>query len=75
MSVPKKKISRTRTRSRRSHHALAAVAVTKCVQCGYAKLPHRVCSHCGFYRGKNVLNLQARVERKLDKKAKADQAE
>jgi large subunit ribosomal protein L32 len=26
-----------------------------CPHCGQAKRPHRICAHCGHYRGEEVL--------------------
>lgn len=66
MSVPKKKISKRRTRARRSHHGVTKPAVTTCQKCGQNVRPHYACSACGNYRGRNVLNKQAKVEKKLD---------
>ena len=46
--LPKKKISKTRTRTRRSHHSLKAVNYSVCKQCDSAKLPHAACDNCGY---------------------------
>jgi large subunit ribosomal protein L32 len=51
VAVPKRKTSKTRKNWRRAHHALAAPARARCPQCGASRLPHRVCSECGHYRG------------------------
>ncbi|MFP4354706.1 MAG: 50S ribosomal protein L32 [Phycisphaerae bacterium] len=48
--LPKYKLSRSRTRRRRSHHAKAIVNYTYCPRCSTAKLPHARCHNCGFVR-------------------------
>ncbi|MBC8481997.1 MAG: 50S ribosomal protein L32 [Planctomycetes bacterium] len=55
--LPKKKISRTRTRTRRSHHSLKPVNYSLCKQCGQAKLPHAACQNCGYLNPKITLEL------------------
>jgi len=30
---------------------------SKCPQCGELKLSHRVCIHCGFYKGKEIVKM------------------
>ncbi|MCX8044986.1 MAG: 50S ribosomal protein L32 [Desulfobacterota bacterium] len=55
MAVPKKKISKSRTRTRRAHHALTPANVGTCPQCNEPKLPHRACSKCGYYKGREVV--------------------
>lgn len=50
--VPKQKVSKCRTRTRRAHHALKAVTLTVCPQCGKAKLPHCSCRSCGYASAK-----------------------
>ena len=40
---------------RRSHHALTREAHAECDNCGELKRPHHVCSHCGHYRGREVV--------------------
>lgn len=54
MAVPKRKTSKSRRDKRRSHHALKAPNLSLCPNCREPRPPHRVCPHCGFYRGRNV---------------------
>lgn len=69
MSVPKKRISKRRTRARRSHHGLSKPSVTECPKCKQPTQPHRACAACGHYRGRDVLKLQAKVEKKISAKS------
>ena len=55
MAVPKRKTSRARKNKRRAHDALRAPASSKCPQCSEPKVPHRVCTHCGSYRDRTVI--------------------
>ena len=50
----------------RSHHALTASRFGTCRQCGSAVIPHVVCKNCGYYAGRKVIDVLA----KLDKKAR-----
>ena len=59
MANPKRRISKTRRDKRRTHDALVAPSLSKCPQCGDSKMPHRVCPHCGHYRGVEVLDVEA----------------
>ena len=34
---------------------LAKTSLSGCPQCKRPKLPHRVCIHCGFYKGREVV--------------------
>ncbi len=43
---------------------MKASSLTKCQKCGKPVLPHKVCLSCGFYKGREVLD----VLKKLDKK-------
>ena len=52
MAVPKRKKSRSRTRSRRSQWKATTPAYAECPRCHQAKLPHRVCANCGYYAGR-----------------------
>ncbi len=55
MAVPKKKTSKSRRNMRRSHHALSAPTLVECSNCGELKRPHHVCSACGHYRDREVV--------------------
>ncbi|HEY3381854.1 MAG TPA: 50S ribosomal protein L32 [Vicinamibacterales bacterium] len=54
MPNPKRRHSKSRTAKRRTHDALTPVVLAGCPQCHEAKLSHRVCPHCGYYRGRQV---------------------
>lgn len=69
--------TRAHTGNRRSHHALKNVRVTVCEECGAPKKPHRVCLTCGTYKGKKIVDVHARLEKREKKrkeKAKAGEA-
>ncbi len=66
--------TRGHTANRRSHHALKATNFAKCSNCEALKMRHNVCASCGFYRGKKVIDMVKKIEKK-QKKAKAKTAE
>ncbi len=55
--VPTKKVSKCRTRTRRSHHALRPITLSPCPKCGKVKLPHAACSVCGYVSAKLMLQV------------------
>ncbi|MDA8037563.1 MAG: 50S ribosomal protein L32 [Actinomycetota bacterium] len=58
MAVPKKKTSKSKSRSRRAAAwSLKAPARSVCPQCRRAKLPHVVCPHCGWYHGRQAIEV------------------
>ncbi len=65
--------TKSHTANRRSHHALKTVNFAKCENCQAPSKRHTVCSICGFYRGKKVVDLIKKTE-KRQKKEKAAQA-
>jgi len=59
MAVPKHKKSKSKTRSRKAANMrLATPTLTVCGICGNMVVPHRVCPKCGFYRGKQIIDLE-----------------
>ncbi len=56
--------TRAHTKNRRSHHALCTPHLVKCDHCSEWKLHHRVCMECGYYRGRQVIDIVARSVRK-----------
>ena len=55
MAVPARKVSKTRGGTHRAHLALTAKSTTKCPSCGAIIKSHRVCTKCGEYKGKKVV--------------------
>jgi len=57
MANPKRKLGKNKTRQRkatwRSKFGLAQLST--CPNCGESKMPHRACAHCGFYKGRQVV--------------------
>ncbi|KJV76356.1 50S ribosomal protein L32 [Orientia tsutsugamushi] len=55
MAVPKKRTSASKTRMRRSHHALAKANVITDAKTGEYRLSHHVCMTHGTYNGRKVI--------------------
>ncbi|NHN54465.1 50S ribosomal protein L32 [Calidifontibacter sp. DB0510] len=53
MAVPKRKMSRANTRSRRANWKATPVALSTCPQCGAPKQGHLACPACGTYNGRH----------------------
>ena len=58
MPNPKRRHSKTRGRKRRTHYKAMAPATAECPNCHEQKLPHRVCPHCGTYKGPEVIEVE-----------------
>ena len=55
MAVPKKKMSRSRTRRRKAQWKVSSPTFATCGQCGAKHTPHRVCQECGEYNTREVI--------------------
>lgn len=64
MATPKRRISHSRTHNRKAKFigALTAPEVATCTHCGEAVQTYRACSHCGYYRGRQVLKVANEAE-------------
>lgn len=64
--------TRAHTANRRSHHALKAPALATCQNCNATHRPHHMCLECGFYNGRQIIDLAgkkaAREERMKQKR-------
>lgn len=68
-STPKKQQANSQTSRRYKTYQnkarkrlVNAAAVAPCPKCKEAKLQHTACSNCGEYRGRQVLNMQKKVD-------------
>lgn len=73
MGVPKKKCTKAKRNKRRGEYHLKISSFVKCSKCGKDTLPHRVCAFCGYYKGREIINVMAELEKK--KKAGEAKAE
>ncbi len=73
MSV-RMRVTKGHTGNRRSHHKIKLPRLSKCSNCGAYHIRHRVCPECGYYRGKQVIDVVALAEKQA-KKAQAQQEE
>ncbi|MCF7816025.1 MAG: 50S ribosomal protein L32 [Candidatus Pacebacteria bacterium] len=62
--------TRSHTGNRRSHHALKAINLSKCSNCSAAHRQHHMCLSCGYYNGRQVMDLTAE-KAKRDARIKA----
>jgi large subunit ribosomal protein L32 len=65
MATPRKKISKHKRNVRHSkwldlnlNRLSEQYMQTKCTNCAKYKLAHRVCPHCGFYKGKQIITIK-----------------
>lgn len=56
MGVQQNKKSKARTRNRRTQWAkMDAPKANACPNCQEPKMPHRLCTSCGYYKGTEVV--------------------
>lgn len=60
--LPPQKISKSRKRNRRSHHALQPVHLVRCPKCSHPKLPHAACDNCGYVNPRLALQIRQKAE-------------
>ncbi|MDA2934518.1 50S ribosomal protein L32 [Acidobacteria bacterium AH-259-D05] len=58
MPNPKRRHSKSRRGKRRAHDFLTAPNLSICSNCGSPVLPHRVCPNCGYYKGRQVIEVK-----------------
>ncbi|MDA8116661.1 MAG: 50S ribosomal protein L32 [Actinomycetota bacterium] len=59
MAVPKRKTSKAKGRSRQaSAWFLSLPSKSACPQCNFAKRPHHVCPNCGWYHGRQAVEVR-----------------
>lgn len=62
------RINQSATGKRRSHHGLKEPRLSKCQNCGEKHVRHKVCENCGFYKGKQYIDVEARLAKKIERK-------
>ena len=62
MAQPKRRWSKARTHLKRSTWKKEKPTYTTCPNCQELLLPHRACSKCGYYAGKQVIDVKVETE-------------
>lgn len=68
MGVPRHHMAKGKQLRRRSHLALKKQNLFACSQCKKMIKPHMVCKYCGYYKGREVINVLAKKMKKAEKK-------
>jgi len=62
--VPKKRHTKSSRNQRRMHLFLEKPNLGTCSKCGKPVRTHMVCPACGFYKGKEVVNVLSKLDRR-----------
>ncbi|NQU82645.1 MAG: 50S ribosomal protein L32 [Parcubacteria group bacterium] len=68
MAVPKKHTTKGSRDQKRMHLHLHPSSWGKCPKCGKPVRRHMVCTNCGFYKGKEIIDVMAKLEKKERKR-------
>lgn len=68
MGVPTQRHTKAKRNQRRMHIFLEKPVLIFCPKCGKPILPHTVCPNCGYYKGREVVNVLEKLEKKERKK-------
>lgn len=64
MAVPKNRHTKSRRNTKRSHIKLSGSHFAVCEKCKKSVLPHTMCENCGTYKGREVINVLAKLDKK-----------
>ncbi len=70
MTAPKSRGTKSKRDKRRLHIRLKKPNLVKCKKCGKSILPHTVCSFCGYYKDKQIINVLEKEEKDKEKEDK-----
>ncbi len=69
MAVPRHKHTRSSVGQRRMHIFIKPADLTSCPKCGKKIRQHTTCLNCGYYKGREVINVLGKLTKK-EKKTK-----
>lgn len=74
MALPGHRHTSSKKRRRRSHLALKKRTIFVCSNCKNPVLGHQICHNCGFYNGRQVVDVLAKLDKKERKKKEKELA-
>jgi len=63
MALPKRRHSSSRQGKRRGEQKVHVPSISMCPNCKSPRLPHRVCSICGYYKGRQVIQIKKKEKK------------
>jgi large subunit ribosomal protein L32 len=69
MAVPRHSHTRSKVGKTRMHKYIKPAVLSVCPKCRKPILAHTVCKNCGYYKGREVVNVLAELTKK-EKKAR-----
>lgn len=67
MSVPKQHHTKGRRDRRRVRFEISSKNLIACSHCKKMAKPHEVCAYCGYYKGKEVVDMSKKKTKKKKK--------
>lgn len=64
MALPKRQHSKSRSRKKRTHQKLTIPLLVECKECRKLKLSHMVCPFCGYYAGREIIQVEIKEKNK-----------
>ena len=74
MGVPKQRHTKSRRNKRRMHLYIKEQSLAKCPKCGQPVLPHTVCKGCGYYQGREMIDVMKKLTKKEKKQKERELA-
>ena len=76
MTAPKSRGTKSKRDKKRLHIFLKSPNLVKCQKCDKLIRSHTVCSFCGYYKGRQILNiLDKKKKKEIQKKEKQEKEE
>jgi len=67
MAVPKQRKTKSRRNQRRMHIFLKQSSLAYCPKCKKPVKPHTVCLNCGYYKGREIIDILGKLTKKEKK--------
>lgn len=67
MAVPRHRHTKSKVHKRRMHIFIKPAFLTSCKKCGKPVRPHTICPNCGYYKGKEFINVLGKLTKKEKK--------
>lgn len=67
MGVPTQKRTKASKKRRASHFALKVRQINRCPKCQKPIRPHHACASCGYYKGREVIKIKSKQDKKKKK--------